>query len=162
MIPNLPISSVLSILTVLVLLSLYSYLDIRNRQVSNSAVLLGGALAFLVVVFSGHLQARLLLHFSAVIFVPLSSYLLFRIGALGGADVKILSIAALVSPGFELIDLANPLFESVLSACIQMFIMLLGGYLYVRISDDKDQSISPPLIPFLLGGYIVIQLLTLV
>ncbi len=162
MIPSLTMSSVLSVLTALSLLSFYSYLDIRHRQVSNTAVLLGGALAFVVVVLSGHLQARLPLHLSAVIFVPLLSYSLFRIGALGGADVKILLITAIVSPGFELMEMTNALFESVLSASIQMFLMLLGGYLYTRTSGHKNHAISPPLIPFLFLGYFVIQLMALV
>jgi Flp pilus assembly protein protease CpaA len=153
-------SSIWSILTVLVLLSLYGYLDIRNRQVSNSTVLPGGALALTVVVLSGHLQAQMLLHLCAITFVPILSYFLFRIGALGGADVKILSITAIVSPGFELLDFANPLFESVLSVSIQMLLMLLGGYLYAERFGNHTSP--PPLIPFLLLGYLAIQVLALV
>lgn len=158
---DLSMPSLLSVLTVLLLLTLYSYLDIRHRRVSNNVVLLGGTLGLAVVVLSGHLQAHLLLHLSAVIFVPAFSYLLFRIGALGGADVKILSIIALVSPGFELLEPINPLFESVLSTSIQILVMLLGGYLYSRGFGHKNHAITPPLIPFLMIGYLTMQLLAL-
>lgn len=137
----------------------YSYLDIRNRHVPNSAALFGGAFALAVVILSGHLLAQPLLHLSAVIFVPMLSYFLFRIGAFGGADVKILSVVAIASPGFELLELDNPLFESILSAGIQMLFMLLGGYLYAR--TVRNHANSPPLIPFFLLGYLTIQILSM-
>ena len=140
----------------------YAYLDIHTRHVSNFAVLGGAVLALIVGLLSGHMQVHPLLHFSAIVFVPGLSYVLFRIGAFGGADVKVLSVVALVSPGFELSELANPLFESVLSAGIQMLIMLLGGYLYMQYLRDRNQAVHSPLIPFLLLGYLAVQLLAFV
>ena len=152
---DLSASLILSFLTAVVLLALYSYLDMRNRRVPNGLVLAGGILALAIILLSGHLQNRLLLHLSAFVFVLVLSYLLFRIGAFGGADVKVLLVITLVIPGLELSGLSNPLFESILSAGLQMLVMLLGGLGYAR---HGDHAAPPPLIPFLFLGYLAVQL----
>jgi hypothetical protein len=76
-------------------------------------------------------------------------------GSIGGADVKILFTVALLSPGFELGDWSQPLLEVIIGLGGEMIVMLLGGYLYWRRQSKEG---SPPLIPMLLLGYLIVQL----
>ena len=139
--------------------------DIRKRQVPNNLMLATGGLGFVAIVVTGHLIDSLLLHLSAFVFVVLFSLLLFRIGAIGGADFKALLVIAITSPGILFANWNNPVFEAVIASSLQIFIMLLLGLVYSRIGEPKDYSEEErtiPLLPFLLIAYFVVQLLALI
>jgi len=87
---DLSVTTVLMFSATLALLTAYSVLDLRSRMVHNEYLALGGLLGFSLTALSGHLATYSMLHLVAVIFVSSISYLLFRIGAIGGADAKAL------------------------------------------------------------------------
>ena len=121
-------------------------------------------IGFIIVVLTGHLLNQFALHISSIVFVLIVSYVLFRQGSIGGADAKSLLLIAITSPGVELGDWGNPLFEGIIAGGLEMFVMLLLGTLYWRTkaSQSEEDTQIPPLIPFLLIGYLVIQLLAFV
>jgi len=164
MVLDLSIGSLVVFLTVMLLLIVCSIMDIRSRKVTNRIVVMTYLTGLAVALLAGRLLVEPILRLSSVLFVAPLSYVLFRLGALGGADVKLLCAVALISPGAELSVLGSPLYEAVLSAALQMAVMLLGGYLCSQHSKSQ-QSIGkaadsrPPLVPFLLVGYLAAQLL---
>ena len=153
--------------TTLTLLVVYSIMDLHARRVRNEYLVVGGVTGFSLVVLSGHLAANSMLHLTAVIFVSSVSYLLFRIGAIGGADAKALMLVAFLSPGIELAMWGSPILEGLIGGGLELFMMLLLGYVYTKRasilmnnSDSEYQTI--PLIPFLMLSYILIQILSFV
>ena len=162
---DLSVTSLLMFSVTLALLIVYSIMDFRSRLVRNEFLAIGGVLGFSLVVLSGHLTANSVLHLTAVIFVPSISYLLFRIGAVGGADAKTLLIVAILSPGIELAMWDSPILEALIGGGLELFIMMSLGYAYTKRSsglksnsDAEYQTV--PLIPFLLLGYTLIQILS--
>ena len=160
MVLDLSIAAISSFLTVTSLLVFYSILDIRLRRVPNEYIVVGGAAGCVVIVITGHLSLNLLLHVTALGIVFVMAYALFRMRSIGGADVKTLLLVALISPGIELTAWNLPLLEAIAGMGGELFVMLLGGYLYWRIKIGDEDS-TPPLIPFLLLGYLVVQLIAL-
>ena len=158
MVIDLSVEAIPSFLTVTSLLVLYSILDIRQRRVPNEYIAAGGVVGCVVIVLTGHLFSRLLLHVTALVLVSVMAYALFRMRSIGGADVKSLLLVALISPGIELTAWNLPFIEAVAGMGGEFFVMLLGGYLYWRIRIN-DETSTPPLIPFLLLGYLVVQLI---
>ncbi len=161
---DLSITSVLAFSATLVLLIVYSIMDLQGRKVRNLYMLTGGIVGFSVTVLSGHVAESPVLHLTAFIFVSVLSYLLFRIGSLGGADAKSLVTVSMVSPGIEFATWNSPVFEAFIGGGLGLFIMLLLGYTYSKWTKDvqgKFEEGRPvvPLIPFLLLGYIIIQVL---
>jgi Flp pilus assembly protein protease CpaA len=150
----------MSFLTIISLLVVYSILDIRDRRVMNEAVFAGGAVGCIVLVLTGHFVTNLVLHLTALLLVIPLAYILFRIGSIGGADAKILFIVALISPGIELGIWNQPILEAIIGLGGELIVMLLGGYLYWRFRRNEENS-TPPLILFLLVGYLVIQVIAL-
>jgi Flp pilus assembly protein protease CpaA len=120
--------------------------------------MLGALVGSIVILLTGHLLANLVLHATALVIVFAMGYALFRMRSIGGADVKTLLLVALISPGIELTAWNLPFIEAVAGMGGELFIMLLGGYLYWRIKMNEKNA-TPPLIPFLLLGYLAIQLL---
>jgi len=161
MVLDLSFASIVSLLIITSLLVLYSILDCRNRRVMNEVILAGGAVGFLSVVFTGHIISNIILHMTALLLVIPLIYILYRIGSIGGADAKVLFIIALVSPGIELGYWDQPVLEAVVGLWGELLIMLLGGYLYLRLKG-RDENTIPPLLPFLLFGYITIQIIALI
>lgn len=162
---DLSVTSVLTFSVTLGLLTAYSVMDLCGRRVRNEYLVVGGALGFGVAVFSGHLAANPMLHVTAIIFVTPISYLLFKIGSIGGADAKSVLIIAIVSPGTEFALWDSPILEALIGGGLELFIMLLFGYVYTRWSsslksNSEGEYRAVPLIPFLLLGYIVIQVLS--
>jgi Flp pilus assembly protein protease CpaA len=93
------------------------------------------------------------------------SFLLFRIGAIGGADVKALLIVAILSPGIQLAMWDSPILEALVGGGMELFIMLSLGYAYTKrpssLRSNSDARVrTVPLIPLLLLGYILIQILS--
>lgn len=164
---DLSITSVLAFSVTLVLLIVYSIMDLHGRKVRNLYMLAGGLVGFSVTVLSGHVAESPVLHLTAFIFVSFLSYLLFRIGSLGGADAKSLVTVAIMSPGIEFAVWNSPTFEAFVGGGLGLFIMLLLGYVYSRWTknvQDKFEEGRPvvPQIPFLLLGYVIIQVLALI
>ncbi len=162
---DLSVTSLLVFSVTLALLTVYSAMDFRSRLVRNECLVIGGVLGFSLVVLSGHMTANSVLHLTAVIFVASVSYLLFRIGAIGGADTKALLIVAILSPGIELAMWDSPILEAIIGGGLELFIMMLLGYAFMKrsriLKSNSDAEYrAVPLIPFLLLGYILIQTLS--
>ena len=146
--------------TALVILSIFSILDIRDRMVANHLVLIGGTIGFAITALTGHLVENSLLHVAAFLFVIILAYALFRIGAIGGADLKTLVIVSIISPGIELALWSDPALEAIIGSGLTMLIMLILGYVYSNWSMKTSER-GTPLIPFLSVAYVLIQLLAL-
>ena len=141
------------------LLVMYAVHDIRTRKVPNLGFLIGGIAGLAVILRFGHIVDYALLHLTAVLVSLILGYTLFRIGAFGGADVKTLITIAIISPGIEFSNWGNPILESIIAVGLQLMITLLFGYLISQRKTDEAKVI--PLIPILLGAYLVVQLLAL-
>jgi Flp pilus assembly protein protease CpaA len=126
--------------------------------VKNEIALIGGIGGCIILMFTGHFLQNTVLHLTALILVIPLSYILFRIGSIGGADAKVLFTIALLSPGIELGLWSQPVLEAIVGLGVELIVMLLGGYLYWRY---KNRESTPPLIPILFLGYLVVQLFTL-
>ena len=158
MVLDLSVAAISSFLTITTLLVIYSILDVRERRVPNEFIVGGGVVGSAVILLTGHFFSNLVLHVTALMIVFAMSYALFRMQSIGGADVKSLLLVALISPGIELRALNIPIIETVVGMGIEFFVMLLGGYLYWRSRINSEKT-TPPLIPFLLLGYLAVQLL---
>ncbi len=157
-------AAIVSLTLAVLLLLLFSVMDIRAREVRNKYSVGGILLGIVAVYLTGHLRDQFILHASATIFLLIVSFLLFRTGAIGGADAKSLLMIAVVSPGMELGDWGNPVLEAIIIGGLEMLVMLLLGMLYWRASQNRVDSVEtrpPPLIPFLTIGYLVVQLLAI-
>jgi len=152
-------STISSFVFTTVLLTMYSILDIRTKKVPNQVMLMGGIVGLAVVLRFGHIVDFALLHLTAVLVALILGYTLFRIGAFGGADVKVLFTIAIVSPGIEFASWENPILEGIVIIGLQLVITLLCGYLISRRKTGGTEVI--PLIPILFGAYLVLQLLAL-
>ncbi len=160
MVLDLSIVSIVTFFTITSLLVVYSILDIRDRRVMNEVVFAGGVVGCIVSILTGHFVANLVLHLTALLLVIPLAYILFRIGSIGGADAKILFIVALISPGIELGIWSQPILEAIVGLGSELVVILLGGYLYWRFIRNEDNS-TPPLIPLLLVGYLIVQVIGL-
>ncbi len=152
--------SIMSFFTVTLLLVVYSMQDYQYRRVRNEFIIAGGIAGGIVLIFTGHLTSNLVLHSTALLLVFPIAYILFRIGSIGGADAKVLSVIAFISPGVELGILNGPVLEAIIGLGGELMVMLLGGYFYLRWRK-RDENITPPLIPYLLAGYLAIQVFAL-
>ena len=157
MVLDLSFASIMSFVTILSLLLIYSFLDIRDRKVMNEVVVGGGVVGCIVLILTGHFASNLVLHLAALLLVMPLSYILFRFGSVGGADAKVLFLVALISPGIELGIWTQPILEATIGLGGELIVMLLGGYLYWRIKRNSE-NVTPPLLPFLFVGFLVIQL----
>lgn len=112
-----------------------------------------------VVLRFGHIVDYALLHLTAVLVALILGYTLFRIGAFGGADVKVILTIAIISPGIEFTSWKNPILEGIVAVGLQLVITLVIGYLISQRKTDETDVI--PLLPILFGAYLVLQLLAL-
>lgn len=158
MVLDLTVMSVTSFLTIISLLVIYSILDIRDRKVKNEIVLAGSIVGCMILLLTGHFVHNIVLHLVALVLVVPLSLILFRISSIGGADAKVLFSIALISPGIELGDWSQPVLEAIVGLGGELIVMLLGGYLYWRC---KNRERTPPLIPILFMGYLIVQLFAL-
>lgn len=141
------------------LLSIYSTLDLQKRTVQNRILLAGIIIGLVVVIVTGHIQQHLVLHLTSIVFMSVFGYLLFRLGAFGGADVKTACTIAVVSPGIEFTSWNDPILEAIIISGLQLIIMLIGGYLISKTRNNDEATRVIPLIPFLWGAYLVLQIL---
>lgn len=132
----------------------------------NRVLLTGGLVGIAIVILTGHLYSHLILHLSGISAMCLLSYFLFKIGAIGGADLKALVTISIISPGVEFSIWEYVVLEGILAASIQILIMLILGYLYwimnKRENNLVDEAKTTPLIPMLLIGYILVQLIAFI
>ncbi|TFG34225.1 hypothetical protein EU527_04675 [Candidatus Thorarchaeota archaeon] len=154
-------STILSFATMSTILIFYSVLDCRDRTIPNQVIVLGLCAGLLIVTFSGHLLQYMELHLISGVFMLTIGYILFRVGAFGGADMKTALTISLVSPGLEFTSWGDPIIEAVLIAGLQLAFMMCGGYLYSKIKGVERERRVVPLIPFLLGAYLILQLFAL-
>lgn len=152
-------STIASFLFTTILLFMYAVLDIRAKKVPNQALMIGGIMGLAVVLRFGHIVDYALLHLTAVLVALILGYTLFRIGAFGGADVKVILTIAIISPGIEFTSWKNPILEGIVAVGLQLVITLVIGYLISQRKTDETDVI--PLLPILFGAYLVLQLLAL-
>jgi Flp pilus assembly protein protease CpaA len=144
-----------------VLLLIYSLFDLHQRHVPNPVVIAGGALGTVIVILTGHLSSEVLLHLSAIAFMLSVGYILFRVGAFGGADVKAAVSIAILSPGIEFSYWSDPVFEGILASGLLLGIVLLGAYLFDK-SGRRGNSKIIPLLPIMLIAYVGLQVIALI
>jgi len=153
----------ISFATTVILLLVFSLLDVRDRKVSNGLLSAGGLVGCVVSILTGQLFSLPFLYISTLSFVLVLSYVLFRLGALGGADVKALLVVALTSPGVVYAHWENQIYEGVMIGAIEILMMVFVGYLYWQIRRRSGRNISEeravPLVPLLLVGYLVVQMM---
>ena len=152
-------SAIASFTFMVSLFIIYSIFDVRHREIPNRVMVTGGTLGLGVILLSNHFMEHTILHLTSVGLTLVLGYVLFRIGSLGGADVKTLLTIAIISPGVELASWNNPMLESILSVGFLLIITLLAGYLISR--KKTDSSVVIPLIPVLFGAYLVLQIFAL-
>jgi Flp pilus assembly protein protease CpaA len=159
---ELELANYLSFAWMIVVLLSYSESDIKSRSIPNMVTIPGLLFSFLSVLLTGHLLTYLVLHVAALVLTLLLCILLFRIGAIGGADFKVLLTVAVVSPGVEFGRWSEPVFEAIIALGFELLVMLVLGHLYwKRYRSREEQESKPPLIPFLLVGYLLVQLLAI-
>ncbi len=152
-------SAIFSFTFATILLFTYSVFDLRTRKVPNQVMLAGAIVGLVIVIISGHILEQAMLHLTAVLVTLVLGYILFRIGSFGGADVKAIFTIAIISPGVEFASWGNPVLEGIVIVGLLIMISLIAGYL---ISQRKTEETSIiPLIPILLGAYLVLQLIAL-
>ncbi|MBD3405878.1 MAG: hypothetical protein GF411_07090 [Candidatus Lokiarchaeota archaeon] len=147
-----------SLIVTILMLIIFSWSDLLTRRVPNKLVLAGAVFAIIVTLSTGHLANNLINHIVAFVFVIPVSILLFRLGAIGGADAKVLWIITISSPGIELGFCLEPVLETIFCFGFQIFTMLGLGTLYWNHLKKRRLDDIPPLLPFLLVGYILTQL----
>ncbi len=161
---SLPVTIVVFIECVVVL-TWFSHVDISTRRIPNRQILVALVLASLTVIASGYLFDHLILHASAVGFTGFMVCVLYRLGSIGGGDVKLLLIVAFLSPGVIFVSGMNPVFEGIIASGLLIFGMLLLGWLYSRMCEKKDASCPRtiiPLVPCLTLSYIILQTIAVV
>jgi Flp pilus assembly protein protease CpaA len=141
------------------LLLIYSIFDIRDRRIPNRVMLVGGIIGLAVTIISGHFYESLLLHLFSLLFTIVLSSVLFKLGAFGGADVKVLITVGIISPGFEFVIWINPIVEAIIAIGIETTIMLfLGSVWWYQTKKNDKGTQPPPLVPLLLLGYILVTI----
>jgi len=143
----------------------YAFEDLRNRRVSNNLMIASGFFGFVATIITGHLLDNLVLHISAFVFTTLVALLLFRIGAIGGADFKALMVIAITSPGILFSSWPEPLYEGIIASGLEIAIMLLLGIVYSKMkkrTNTGEEDRIVPLLPLLLLAYMAVQCLALI
>jgi len=152
------ISGIVIVLYVILLLLVLSVADIRSRTAPNSYLVGGGSIGILIEIAMG-VEPEIILRVISLAFTMTLVLSLYRIGAVGGGDVKTLIVVALLSPGLPTMTCDDEVLEAVLAGGIELFVMLLLGTIHSRFrSDGGRTSEITPLIPYLLVGYLVVQI----
>jgi len=121
----------------------------------------GGLVGLIIVVFTGHLIDHALLHLTAGIFLTAVAYMLFRVGAFGGADVKTVVTIAILSPGVEFGDWSQPILEGIIASGLLLLAVLLVASAFSLYRQQQEKTSVTPLLPIMLGAYLAIQILAL-
>lgn len=153
-------ASIIAFLTALIFLIAVSVYDLRERIVPNRVMLIFGLGGIAIGILTGHIINEWMLHLFALATLLLA-YVLYRNGILGGADVKAILLISIVSPGLEFTVWEWPYFEAFVSGTLQILIMLILGIIWSKFKNKEDKN-KPALIPLLLVGYLLVQLLALI
>ena len=152
------ISGIVIVLYVISLLLVLSVADIRSRTAPNSYLVGGGGIGILIEIAMG-VEPEIILRVIGLAFTVALALSLYRLGAVGGGDVKTLIVVALLSPGLPTMTCDDEVLEAVLVGGIELFVMLLLGTIHSRLRSGRRQtSETTPLIPYLLVGYLVVQI----
>ncbi|MEM2142959.1 MAG: prepilin peptidase [Candidatus Thorarchaeota archaeon] len=145
-------------LVMLLLLSAYAWLDLKTRRVSNRSILIGGAIGLSLAIVTGPPVDSLMLHLVSLIVVSITSLLLWQVGAIGGADLKVIFLTSILSPGLEFAQL-DALLEIILGDLLRILTMLVLGILYQQMQRHRGASAQNivPLIPLFLVAYVLSQ-----
>jgi len=90
------------------------------------------------------------------------AYMLFRVGAFGGADVKTVVTIAILSPGVEFGDWSQPILEGIIASGLLLVAVLLVASVFSQYRRKQEKTSVTPLLPIMIGAYLAIQLLALV
>jgi len=115
-----------------------------------------------IVILTGHLVEHALLHLTAGIFMAAVAYMLFRVGAFGGADVKAVVTIAILSPGIEFGDWSQPILEGIIASGLLLMAVLLVAFAFSTYIQRQENPSVTPLLPIILVAYLALQLLALV
>ncbi len=156
-------SHVIASIAVLWVLTHFSVLDLKGRRVSNRYSALYVVAGVVITGLTGHLSDELVLHLMGLVVILSLSLGLYRIGSLGGGDVKTFIIVAICSPGLEFVGLEDVVIESLIGTGGLVILTLFFSLMYVRYLKPKsDSGRTTPLILFILLAYLVIQLTSFV
>ncbi len=153
------LSHVVSFAIVTTILIVFSVIDVETRKVPNKYMIAGMIITGVTTVLTGHLFSEIMLHLIAFIVTGIFVVILFRIGALGGADAKSMILITLGSPGIEFVSLADPIYEAILGTIGILLIMLVGAIAYSKKADDISKG--TPLLPFMLIAYLLLQAISI-
>jgi preflagellin peptidase FlaK len=156
------VPSIVSFVSTITLLLIYSLLDLHERRVPNRVMIAGGTIGVGIVTLTGHLFNQMLLHLSAIVFMLCVGYLLFRLRVFGGADVKTVVSIAILSPGIEFSNWSDPILEGAVASGLLLGIVLLSAYLFSKSERRSEELRMIPLLPIVLVAYLGMQLLALV
>jgi Flp pilus assembly protein protease CpaA len=162
MVLELTIFSILSFTATTLLLLVYTVLDLRTRRVPNRLMIIGAVAGLVIVILTGHLAENAILHLSAGIFTTIVAYILFRVGAFGGADTKAVVTIAILSPGIEFSVWSEPVLEAIVASGTILVFVLLGAYIYSLYKKRQGTSSITPILPIMLVAYLMMQLLAMV
>ncbi|NHI83552.1 MAG: hypothetical protein EAX81_04550 [Candidatus Thorarchaeota archaeon] len=153
-------ASALSFIAMSILLVIYGTLDVKHREVSNKYMFTGIVASMIIVIATGRLFEQPLLHITAILVMILLSFALYRLGAIGGADIKSLLIIGVLSPGIEFAVWEDTILEGILVSGLEIILMLTLGILYWQLQgSNRPEKNVVPLIPFLLLAYLGVQLI---
>jgi Flp pilus assembly protein protease CpaA len=136
------------------MLAIAGLFDWRDRCVPNRVMLGLGTSGVIIGLVTWHLVDQWIVHVSALVNITLP-LVLYRIKALGGADVKAFILVAIISPGLEFATWENLFFEAFFIVSLQGLVMIVLGLIWSKMK--KEDTRTAPLISFLLIGYVLVQ-----
>ncbi|MHA1771381.1 MAG: prepilin peptidase [Candidatus Thorarchaeota archaeon] len=151
---------ILSFFVVVVVLIQFSILDLRYRRVSNRYTMASIVVGCALITLTGLIFTELWIHLCAIILMSWFVLVLYRIGALGGADVKILLFVSITSPGLEFVTWNNFVLEALVGTGMVVVLMLILASVYSRTGRSMEHT-QTPLIPFMLISYLCIQMIAI-
>ena len=143
------------------ILGVCAALDIRYRRIPNRVVVVFAIIGVAAGAITGHLVEDWLLHLSSTMTFLALGYTLFRLGAIGGGDLKTSLLIGLVSPGLELASWGEPILEAFIISAAELAVMLLLGYIVWRRSPSKEHR-HVALVPLLFAAYLIVQVVALI
>lgn len=155
------VSSMITFLAAVMLFAVNSSCDLKTRKIPNRLILAEGVISLVIVFWSGKILSQPILHLLSMFIALTLGYVLFRTGSLGGGDVKTLLVISLISPGLAFNTTLPITIEAHLGVDIPLIVALLLGHLYIRYYTkrvEEKTKLPPPLVPYLFGGYILVQL----
>ncbi|MCF2135703.1 MAG: prepilin peptidase [Candidatus Thorarchaeota archaeon] len=151
---------ILSFLTVVIALIPFSILDLRYRRVSNRYTMASIVVGCMLITLTGQIFIELWIHLFAIVLMLWFVLVLYRIGSLGGADVKILLFVSITSPGLVFVVWDDFIIEGLVGTGMMVVLILILASTYSR-TKRSTQHDRTPLVPFMLIAYLCIQMLSL-